>query len=134
MGKIVLEPQAFEPEALPEDVLMRAWPRCSQAARAVVPARSRRICLGMADATRLRQVLVNIIRERGQIHRIGAKCLVTIDRPARDRFAHGARHCIGMSATQTRSIFDPFTQADASTTRRFGWHWAGLAISQRLWC
>ena len=91
----------------------------------------------IGDVTRLRQVLTNLLgnavkfTERGEVDisvevvEPAAPAGVTVRFRVRDTG-------IGMSEDQQQKVFEPFTQADASTTRRFGGTGLGLAISGRL--
>ncbi|MBT9458176.1 MAG: hypothetical protein IV092_21935 [Burkholderiaceae bacterium] len=96
----------------------------------------------LGDALRLRQVLINLVgnalkfTERGEV-RVEVEMLE--DRPAeagepalqRLRFAvHDTG--IGMTREQIQHVFDPFTQADSSITRRYGGTGLGLTIVHRL--
>jgi signal transduction histidine kinase/DNA-binding response OmpR family regulator len=132
-GQLLLEPQAFQPETLAEDVLTLLGPAANRKGLELLCRRGPGVPeWAMADATRLRQVLVNIIGNAVKFTATG-EVLVTLDCPAPGRLRYTVCDSgIGMSAEQTRRIFDPFVQADASTTRRFGGTGLGLAISQRL--
>ncbi|MDA0586792.1 MAG: ATP-binding protein [Planctomycetota bacterium] len=86
-----------------------------------------------SDELRLRQSLVNLVgnaikfTSAGSI-RIKAACDVE---SAQLKFTV-VDTGIGMNAEQVQRIFEPFSQADNSTTRRFGGTGLGLAISREL--
>jgi CheY-like chemotaxis protein len=91
------------------------------------------------DITRLRQVLMNLVGNGMKFTSEGAVCLRVEPAWAQTREGHpvgilfSVRDTgIGMTAEQQGRLFQAFSQADASTTRRFGGTGLGLAISQRL--
>ncbi|MBY0515038.1 MAG: response regulator [Gemmataceae bacterium] len=92
--------------------------------------------LVVGDANRLRQVLTNLagnavkFTERGEVV-VRAERLPEAGDGVRLRFSV-ADTGIGIPADKLQSIFDPFTQADGSTTRRYGGTGLGLTICQRL--
>jgi two-component system, sensor histidine kinase and response regulator len=95
-----------------------------------VPARVR------GDAFRLRQVLTNLLgnalkfTERGQV-----ALEVASDPPEQDSVTlHFVVRDTGIGISQEKQelVFRPFSQADASTTRRYGGTGLGLTISARL--
>lgn len=90
----------------------------------------------LGDAARIRQVVLNLLGNATKFTLKG-EIVVGIDVLAEDGKAQvvsiSVRDTgIGISPEAIKSLFVPFAQADASTTRRFGGTGLGLAISARL--
>jgi CheY-like chemotaxis protein/nitrogen-specific signal transduction histidine kinase len=90
----------------------------------------------VGDAGRLRQILTNLIGNAVKFTKRGEVAVsVEIDsQEAGSVCLHFAVRDtgIGVPADKLSAIFEPFEQADRSTTRRFGGTGLGLAISLRL--
>ena len=87
------------------------------------------------DPLRLRQVLMNLLSNAIKFTEKGT-VTVAVYREI-SYFTHSLRFevqdtGIGMSPQQLANLFQPFTQADSSTTRKFGGTGLGLTISKRL--
>ena len=93
----------------------------------------------MADPVRLNQVLCNLVSNALKFtDRGGVSVRITREEP-NDEEPSQARLCfevsdngIGIAEDKLSVIFDAFSQADQSTTRRFGGSGIGLAICRRL--
>lgn len=90
----------------------------------------------VSDPTRLRQILFNLVgnaikfTERGGVEIIAE--LVTTNDDGMTIKVSVKDSGIGISRDAQRKLFQKFTQADASTTRRFGGTGLGLAICKQL--
>ncbi len=157
-GKLSLDLVNFEPVAVVGNAVdlfaLRARERGLSLTATLAPDVPARLC---GDPVRLRQVLVNLIgnavkfTERGgvtvavdrEIGSLGTGSLGVAVSPnlpiyqSTDLPTYQLRFTvsdtgIGLSDTARRRLFQPFTQADGSTTRRFGGTGLGLAICKRL--
>jgi len=93
----------------------------------------------VGDASRLRQVLVNLLSNSVKFTDEGevVPAVVQLSERAMDDGEYEIEVSvrdtgIGMTPEQQSRLFEAFIQADASTTRRFGGTGLGLAISKRL--
>lgn len=87
------------------------------------------------DTTRLRQVLFNLLSNAGKFTEGGTISLV-VSREKKDGiekvYFRITDSGIGMTPEQLRKLFQPFVQADSSTTRKYGGTGLGLVVSLRF--
>ncbi len=88
-----------------------------------------------SDATRLRQVLLNLLSNAAKFTQQG-EVILAVRREAGERGGwlqfEVMDSGIGMTPEQLLKLFQPFVQADANTTRLYGGTGLGLVISRRL--
>jgi signal transduction histidine kinase/ActR/RegA family two-component response regulator len=89
-----------------------------------------------SDPVRLRQILVNLVGNAIKFTQQG-EVVVSVS-PLTDQRTNNAIHVIvrdtgiGIPVERIDRIFEPFTQADDSTTRKYGGTGLGLSITRRL--
>ncbi|OFA04245.1 response regulator [Duganella sp. HH101] len=136
-GKLALDPHPFR--------LDKLWRDLAVILSANVGAKNIEVlfhidpqlpALVVGDALRLQQILLNLagnaikFTERGEVV-LSARLLARSEHALSVAFAIRDSG-IGISEEQRLRIFDGFSQAEASTARRYGGTGLGLAISQRL--
>lgn len=136
-GKLVLENIAFEMQDLLEDVLRLMGPTAREGGLTLsgylsttVPAQLK------GDPVRLRQVLFNLVSNALKFTPQG-EVTVSVECTAREgdtaEIVIQVRDSgIGISAESKERLFSPFSQADGSTTRKYGGTGLGLVIVRQL--
>jgi PAS domain S-box-containing protein len=136
-GKLELEPAPFRLEDLAAQLATMMSMNARERALAMTVSLDPQLPpVLVGDALRLQQVLVNLAGNAIKFTAAGRVDVRLLAGPA------GATACtlivevedtgIGMNAAQLDKLFSPFTQADSSTTRRFGGTGLGLTITRRL--
>ncbi len=136
-AKLDLEQLPFEPLDLVEDVLALLSTSANGKKIELLHESAYNLpAIVIGDPARLRQILINLIgnaikfTERGSvIVRSIAEYISQNETCLRFEVQDTG---IGMSEAQRAKLFQPFSQADSSTTRRFGGTGLGLVIAQRL--
>jgi signal transduction histidine kinase/CheY-like chemotaxis protein len=136
-GKMILDPVAFAPQEVLEQALrtiaLRAHQKGIELLCEVAPEVPPVL---VGDPVRLRQVLLNLVGNAVKFTDHG-EVLVSarVERELEDgwllRFVVSDTG-IGIAADRQQAIFEAFTQADGSTTRKYGGTGLGLSICARL--
>ncbi len=136
-GKLALEEVEFEVASVVEEVLS-LFAEVGQArgialAGVVDPAMPSHVC---GDPARLRQILTNLVGNAIKFTERGEVVILVEQLPseARDSLVRFEVRDTGQGIAPDRlsRLFQPFSQADASTTRRYGGTGLGLVICKRL--
>ncbi|MBE0682152.1 MAG: GAF domain-containing protein [Anaerolineales bacterium] len=86
-----------------------------------------------SDVTRLRQILINLLSNAVKFTEKGEVVLTVKNGKGKNELLFAVRDTgIGLSEEGMNRLFQSFSQADSSTTRKFGGTGLGLAISKRL--
>ncbi len=135
-GKLELALESVAVGPLVEDVVATIRQLASKNGNQVVVECPAEVGTIRADSTRLRQALLNLASNASKFTERGVIRVEVRRRPddgGRDWVTMAISDTgIGMTPEQMAKLFEEFTQADASTTRKYGGTGLGLAISRRL--
>jgi signal transduction histidine kinase len=134
-GRMTLEPEWFDVRRAVDELIDTVGPLVHKNDNSLTVSYSDDLGSMSADLMRTRQILLNLLSNASKFTR-GGTIALDIRRETR---TNGAAIVftvsdtgVGMTAEQTAKIFEPFTQADVTTTRRYGGTGLGLAIVSRF--
>ena len=134
-GKMALSLEDIEIRSMIDELLDTAGPVVQKNDNTMTVRVAGDVSRMHADLMKTRQILLNLLSNAGKFTRDGA---ITLD--VSRRTVDGVPNIefsvtdtgLGMTAEQTGKIFEPFTQADVTTTRKYGGTGLGLAIVSRF--
>ena len=136
-GKMELFLEEFDGDAMVEEVLTTIRPVANGNGNELELIRQDSIGLMRADVVKVRQILFNLLSNACKFTEQGKVSLevkgLAADGRNRERISFAVRDTgIGMTEEQLGRLFAAFSQADVSTTRRYGGTGLGLVISRRF--
>jgi signal transduction histidine kinase len=134
-GKMGLELERFDVKAMIEELADSVGSLIKKNHNALTVQYAGEVGTMYADLTKTRQILLNLLSNAAKFTTLGS---ITID--ARRMVAGSETYFefsvtdtgVGMTAEESRMVFEPFTQADVTTTRKYGGTGLGLAIVSRF--
>jgi PAS domain S-box-containing protein len=147
-GKMELYLESFEVASLINDLLVTAQPLVEKNGNSLQLHCTADLGMIQADTTRLRQVLLNLLSNAAKFTKNGTISLTvereTTNSKGTEEQGNGGDDFtpailfkvsdtgIGMTPDQVEHLFEAFSQADSSTTKKYGGTGLGLAISRRF--
>ena len=140
-GGLELEEAPFSLAELVDGTVHALRPRAEQRGLTLIPSVAGGSVDGIVgDAMRVRQILYNLVSNALKFTERGGAIVSARSEPAMGESPDGRLLVtltvndtgIGLSAEQQARLFQPFSQADGSTTRRYGGSGLGLSIVSRL--
>ena len=153
-GKMDLYLESFDVPTLIDNVIITIYPLVEKSSNTLQVDGIDRVGAMYADLAKVRQILLNLLSNAAKFTEQGMITLTIAREPSselqradgQDSFFGGeapgsnrawvtfrvADTGIGMSREQIENLFKPFTQADSSTTRKYGGTGLGLTISRRF--
>jgi signal transduction histidine kinase/DNA-binding response OmpR family regulator len=135
-GKMQLHLEDFDVASLVEEAVTAVRPEAVKRQNRLIVSVSDDVGQVRSDVTRVRQILLNLLSNAVKFTDAGTISVHVYRELAGSPDTAVVFEItdtgIGISESQRALLFQPFTQAEASTTRRFGGTGLGLALSQRL--
>ncbi|MGB3267407.1 MAG: HAMP domain-containing sensor histidine kinase [Microcoleus sp.] len=153
-GHVTLYLENFDVATMIEEVMTTAQPLVEKKGNALALKTKGELGTMYADQPKVRQILLNLLSNAAKFTEKGV-ITIGVERIKTEKTKQPKKHKnkdsnsasnyssqilifrvtdtgIGMTDEQLEQIFKPFTQADASTTKKYGGTGLGLTISQRL--
>ena len=134
-GKLDIHAEDYGVRAIVDDVVTTVGALMARNANTLEVVCGEGLGIMRTDVTRVRQILINLLSNAAKFTDRG-----TVTLRARRESANPADWIviqvsdtgIGMTAEQMGRLFEPFSQADSTTSRHYGGTGLGLAISRRI--
>jgi len=136
-GKMTFEKVDFDLAGAVKDSMALLLPRAEDKGLSLAYSMESNVCTKLCgDPSRLRQILLNLLGNAIKFTEKGSVSLSVKQIGVTETEVHLCFSVqdtgIGLSEESQKKLFQSFTQADASTTRRFGGTGLGLSICRRL--
>jgi two-component system sensor histidine kinase/response regulator len=134
-GKMTLSVETFDVRALVQDLVDTVRPLAEKNQNRFTVEFGGDVGVMHADSLKTRQVLLNLLSNAAKFTSGGAIALAVAVDPADEPPAMVftvSDTGVGMTPEEMAKIFEPFIQADATTTRKYGGTGLGLTIASRF--